>query len=114
MQQLYDGDDRWKFCACEGTASFAPERQGCELRCAFCQPSWHDLVISTRLFLTDLGMAPGGSESSDLMEKSKSMMECMMHLMTDLGMAPGVSVQLCVLRVVFGFPGRLSSLLLAL
>ena len=35
VQQLYDGDDRWKFCACEGTASAAPERQGCGLNCAF-------------------------------------------------------------------------------
>ena len=31
-----------------------------------------------------------GRKSSDLIEKNKSMMECMMHLMTDLGMAPGV------------------------
>ena len=35
MRQPYDGDDRWKFCACEGTTTTAPERQGCELSCAF-------------------------------------------------------------------------------
>ena len=40
-----------------------------------------------------------GRESSDLMDKSKSMMECMMHLMTDLGMAPGGRVRICWTRV---------------
>ena len=35
-----------------------------------------------------------GRESSDLIDKSQSMMECMMHLMTDLGVAPGGRVRI--------------------
>jgi hypothetical protein len=35
-----------------------------------------------------------GRVSSDLMEKSTSMMECMMHLMTDLGMDAGGRVRI--------------------